>query len=109
MVTKGHIEKIVGRLDSEGRFGADNRAGLPGQLHRISVMRSKQVTSRLQQDRPRARAARIHGLASVRRRRASCRLRISGGGVKIGLLRGTVLIYKEEQRVLGCTAIWGST
>lgn len=49
VVTKGHIEKMVGRLDSEGRFGADNRAGLPGQLHRISVMRSKQVDCRSRQ------------------------------------------------------------
>lgn len=43
VVTKAHVDKVVGRLDSEGRFGHDNRAGVPGQLHRVSVMRSREV------------------------------------------------------------------
>eukprot|EP00904_Undaria_pinnatifida_P009099 jgi/Undpi1/5319/HiC_scaffold_2.g00600.m1 len=34
--------EVVGRLELEGRFGEDNRAGFPGQLHRLSVMRRKQ-------------------------------------------------------------------
>eukprot|EP00752_Nemacystus_decipiens_P003801 g3497.t1 len=41
VVARAHIDKVVGRLDSEGRFGFDNRAGVPGQLHRVSVMRSR--------------------------------------------------------------------
>lgn len=43
VVTKAHIDRAVGRLNSEGRFGHDNRAGVPGQLHRVSVMRSREV------------------------------------------------------------------
>ena len=43
MVTRAHIDKVAGRLDSEGRFGLDNRAGVPGKLHRVSVMRSREV------------------------------------------------------------------
>lgn len=41
VVTKEHIDELVGELDREGRFGDDNRAGFPGQLHRLSVMRTK--------------------------------------------------------------------
>ncbi|CAN0384867.1 unnamed protein product, partial [Hapterophycus canaliculatus] len=41
VVTKEHIDKVVGDLDNERRFAGDNRAGVPGQLHRISVMRSR--------------------------------------------------------------------
>ncbi|CBJ28810.1 expressed unknown protein [Ectocarpus siliculosus] len=33
---------VVGRLDLEGKFAGDNRAGVPGQLHRISVMRGRE-------------------------------------------------------------------
>lgn len=43
VVTRAHIATVVGRLDSEGKFGHDNRAGVPGQLHRLSVMRSREV------------------------------------------------------------------
>lgn len=43
VVTPTHIDQVVGRLELEGRFGEDNRAGFPGQLHRLSVMRRKQV------------------------------------------------------------------
>ncbi|CAN0118413.1 unnamed protein product [Ectocarpus fasciculatus] len=42
VVTKEHIDRVVGRLDLEGKFAGDNRAGVPGQLHRISVMRSRE-------------------------------------------------------------------
>ncbi|CAM9127917.1 unnamed protein product [Laminaria digitata] len=42
VVTAQDIDKVVGRLEHEGRFGDDNRAGFPGQLHRLSVMRRKQ-------------------------------------------------------------------
>ncbi|CAN0421857.1 unnamed protein product, partial [Ectocarpus sp. 13 AM-2016] len=42
VVTKEHIDMVVGRLDLEGKFAGDNRAGVPGQLHRISVMRSRE-------------------------------------------------------------------
>ncbi|CAN0377474.1 unnamed protein product [Ectocarpus sp. 12 AP-2014] len=43
VVTKEHIDMVVGRLDLEGKFAGDNRAGVPGQLHRISVMRSREA------------------------------------------------------------------
>lgn len=43
LVTAQDIDKVVGRLEHERRFGDDNRAGFPGQLHRLSVMRRKQV------------------------------------------------------------------
>ena len=41
LVTKEHIDKVVGNLERNGQFGTDNRAGFPGKLHRISVMRDK--------------------------------------------------------------------
>lgn len=43
-MTAEDINKVVGRLELEGRFGQDNRAGFPGQLHRLSVMRRKKVS-----------------------------------------------------------------
>lgn len=43
MVTAQDIDKVVGRLELEGKFGADNRAGIPDQLHRVSVLRRKNV------------------------------------------------------------------
>lgn len=46
VVTKEHIDKVVGRLQLEGKFGDDNRAGFPGQLHRVSVMRRKVKATR---------------------------------------------------------------
>lgn len=49
VVTKKDIEKLVGRLDLEGKFGDDNRAGFPGQLHRLSVMRRTKVRCDLYQ------------------------------------------------------------
>ncbi|CAM9105391.1 unnamed protein product, partial [Scytosiphon promiscuus] len=42
VATKEHIDKVVGKLNAEGKFAGDNRAGVPGQLHRISVMRSRE-------------------------------------------------------------------
>lgn len=41
VVTKNHIDKVVGSLERDGQFGKDNRAGFPGKLHRVSVMRDK--------------------------------------------------------------------
>ncbi|CAN0066914.1 unnamed protein product, partial [Sphacelaria rigidula] len=41
VVTKEHINMVVGDLDRQRRIGDDNRAGFPGQLHRLSVMRDK--------------------------------------------------------------------
>lgn len=45
-MTAKDLKKVVGRLDLEGKFGQDNRAGFPGQLHRLSVMRRKQVSGK---------------------------------------------------------------
>lgn len=41
VVTQEDIYNIVGELDRDGSIGSDNRAGFPGQLHRLSVMRDK--------------------------------------------------------------------
>ncbi|CAM9232289.1 unnamed protein product, partial [Laminaria digitata] len=43
VVAAKHIKKVVGPLLQEGRFGDDNRAGFPGQLHRVSVLRGRKV------------------------------------------------------------------
>lgn len=44
VVTAQDIDKVVGRLEHEGKFGDDNRAGFPDQLHRVSVLRRKHVS-----------------------------------------------------------------
>lgn len=44
VVTRNHIDKVVGNLERDGQFGKDNRAGFPGKLHRVSVMRDKVKT-----------------------------------------------------------------
>lgn len=43
VVTAGHIDKVVGQLERDGKIGDDNRAGFPGQLHRVSVLRGREV------------------------------------------------------------------
>lgn len=46
-MTKEDIHGIVGELERDGSIGNDNRAGFPGQLHRLSVMRDKVHASSL--------------------------------------------------------------
>lgn len=41
IVTQDDIDSVVHTLGGSSRFGADNRAGLDGSLHRISAMRNK--------------------------------------------------------------------
>lgn len=41
MVTAQDLDMVVGRLEVDGKFDEDNRAGFPNQLHRISVLRRK--------------------------------------------------------------------
>ena len=43
VVLKKHIDKVVSDLERKGQFGGENRAGFPGKLHRISVMRDKVI------------------------------------------------------------------
>ncbi|CAM9544577.1 unnamed protein product, partial [Laminaria digitata] len=42
VVTARDIDNVVGQLEIDGKFGEDNRAGFPGQLHRLSVLRRRQ-------------------------------------------------------------------
>ncbi|CEG47690.1 hypothetical protein PPTG_18694 [Plasmopara halstedii] len=41
VVSKETIDEIIEKIGGETRIGGDNRVGIDGQLHRISVMRSK--------------------------------------------------------------------
>eukprot|EP00904_Undaria_pinnatifida_P009091 jgi/Undpi1/5311/HiC_scaffold_2.g00592.m1 len=41
VVTPEDIDRVVGKLEQDGKFGDDNRAGFPDQLHRVSVLRRK--------------------------------------------------------------------
>ena len=43
-MTAKHIDNVVGRLELDGKFGDDNRARFPNQLHRVSVLRRKHVS-----------------------------------------------------------------
>lgn len=44
MVTAKDIDKVIRRLELGGKFGDDNRARFPNQLHRVSVLRRKHVS-----------------------------------------------------------------
>lgn len=41
LVTRYHIDRVVGRFQRAGVLGPDNATGVPGLLHRIGVMRDK--------------------------------------------------------------------
>ena len=41
LVTRYHISCVVGRLECEGLFAAEDRTGFDGLLHRVGVIRDK--------------------------------------------------------------------
>lgn len=45
VVTPEDIDRVVGKLEQDGKFGDDNRVGFPDQLHRVSVLRRKHVSA----------------------------------------------------------------
>lgn len=46
VVTAQDIDRVVGQLEQDGKFGDDNRAGFPDELHRVSVLRRKHVSAK---------------------------------------------------------------